>query len=185
MIPMCESHIQLSLFGRHRSAALIMLPNYTPVGWYESDLWVVTNSMYTVEYEIKVSHADFVADFKKEAKHRRLATTQGANCRPTRFFYACPTGVIAPEEVPSYAGLVLFSWPHNRWTTAPPRATFVRQAPRLGSSKFDDSEVRTMRRSSYYRYWNERSARQESSDERRIWQARRAQQETLAKEEAQ
>lgn len=156
---MGECDIQRTLFWKHRSAATIMLPNYTPNGWYESDLYVVTNAGYAVEYEIKTSLSDFRADFRKRDKHRRLASEHRSSCRPARFFYACPAMVISLRDVPSYAGLVYFNWVQEHYVTASPAKTVIKNAPRLSGEKVSRETIAAMRRSSYYRFWNERFAR--------------------------
>lgn len=153
---MCEHHIQRALRNRHRSSARIMLPNYTPPGWYESDLYVVTASMYTIEYEIKLTVADFKADWNKGDKHMRLR--DGTMRYPTRFYFAVPEGLLQPEDVPDYAGLVylrwLFEYPHDRG--AAPRETIVRLAPRLSTTKVTEATIDAMRQTAYHRFWTER-----------------------------
>lgn len=93
----------------------------------ETDLLInKTSNGYTYDIEIKVSRGDFMADFKKVAKHSILESghyfrvyTRGKNKgllrsnkptnakqRPNRFYFAVPDGMVAPEEVPIYAGLL-------------------------------------------------------------------------------
>lgn len=45
---------------------------------------------------------------------------------PNKFFYACPEGLIKPDEVPAYAGLIY---------TMPVLSTIVKQAPFLHKNK--------------------------------------------------
>ncbi len=156
---MGECEIQRTLFWKHRSAATIMLPNFTPAEWYESDLYVVTNAGYSVEYEIKTSLTDFRADFRKKEKHRRLRGEYRASGRPTRFFYACPAMVISLRDVPTYAGLAYFRWMDDKYVGTTPAMTIIKDAPRLKGVKVARQTIATMRRSSYYRFWNERFAR--------------------------
>lgn len=56
---------------------------------------------FTVTYEIKANHWDFQRDKvnEKYAKARQYSNF---------FYYAAPAGVIKPEEVPEWAGLVEF-----------------------------------------------------------------------------
>lgn len=156
---MFEHHLQRSLWNRHRSGARIMLPNYTPIGWYECDLYIVTNRYYAIEYEIKLSLADFKADSRKRDKHVRLAQRTGSTT-PTRFFYAVPAMLVSPRDVPDYAGLVYFRWsakePGRRLVA--PLCTVIRQAPRLNDHKRTDKTINVMRRTSYWRFWHERFA---------------------------
>jgi len=155
---MCEHHIQRALWIRHRGGASCILPNYTPIGWQECDLFVVLKSGFSIEYEIKLSRADFKADFRKRGKHSRLANR--SSCRlPTRFFYAMPEGLVSVEDIPDYAGLVYLRWSSplpSRQTT--PIVTVVRPAPRLSAERGLKNTVRDMRQTAYWRFWSERFA---------------------------
>ena len=74
---------------------------------WESDYIAVTKSDYTYECEIKVSRADFFNDLKKAKKHVILESADGGGkLRPNYFYYAVPDGLVTPEEVPEYAGLL-------------------------------------------------------------------------------
>lgn len=99
-----------------------VLPNYTPPGWYECDVFELTEAGYMREYEIKLTRGDFKADaekakrdrlrfiegkwtqLEKERKHVRLAArdVQG----PCLFWYVTPKGLLDPSEVPEWAGLI-------------------------------------------------------------------------------
>ena len=81
-----------------------LLANLYVFGW-ESDYLALTRSGYWYEVEVKISRADFFADFKKKTKHEILSGAK-EGLRPNYFAYACPEGLIAPEEVPEYAGLI-------------------------------------------------------------------------------
>ncbi len=159
---MYEHEIQRALRNRHRSSARIMLPNYTPIGWYECDLYVVTAAMYTIEYEVKLSVVDFKADWRKCNKHLRLAERgrRGPWC-PNRYYFAVPEGLLSPEAVPEYAGLVYLRWlfknPSDR-AAAPrePIETIVRPAPRLSTVKVTEKTINAMRQTAYHRFWTER-----------------------------
>ena len=71
-------------------------------GW-ESDILAVDHEEKIVEIEVKVSRSDFIADFNKDEKHRIIANGNG----PSRFYYAAPEGVVNPDDVPNYAGLLV------------------------------------------------------------------------------
>jgi hypothetical protein len=85
----------------------IIIPNFY-LGWYEMDLCKIMKSGYVVEYEIKISRSDFFADFKKDNgyKHSRLQTNTSF-CN--RFFFVTPKGLLKPDEIPTYAGLIEYS----------------------------------------------------------------------------
>ncbi|ARQ95305.1 hypothetical protein [Bradyrhizobium phage BDU-MI-1] len=76
------------------------------------DLWVIdanaTKGCTATSYEIKISRADFKKDLEQPLKQR------GARLFSDQFFYVAPPGLIKPEEVPVWAGL-LEPTGHN-WT---------------------------------------------------------------------
>ena len=90
----------------------LSVPNCYLYIW-ESDIFNVTKSDYAIEYEIKVSRSDFFADFNKVDKHKRLEEqylAKGFKTRtPNKFYYVVPDGLIDEEEVPEYAGLIVYT----------------------------------------------------------------------------
>lgn len=90
---------------------------------WECDFWCLSSSGYAKEIEIKISRSDFKADFKKEQKHLFLSTAKGS---PNKFFYACQTGLLSIDEIPSYAGLIYFD-DYN--------CTVVKEAPYIHKEK--------------------------------------------------
>ena len=69
------------------------------------DLWTVSaNSSAGFKaraYEIKISRADFRRDNAVKQREARLFSDQ--------FFYVTPAGLIKPEEVPDWAGLIEYA----------------------------------------------------------------------------
>ena len=72
---------------------------------WESDYFVQRLNNYIYELEIKVSRADYFADFKKTEKHKALRGEPTKLKIPNKFIYVVPEGLIKKEEVPNYAGL--------------------------------------------------------------------------------
>ena len=137
-----------------------VMENLTVYKW-ESDTLLVTKSGYAYEIEIKISRADFKNDFKhKEKKHlflERKAGDLGAvlddRYRPNYFYYAVPEGLISPDELPDYGGLIyihpLSSWPHFRVDN-------VKVATQLHKTKFDAERLGLMDKFYYnYRNWKQ------------------------------
>lgn len=94
-----------------------VMPHYTPDGWFECDLFELTEAGYTVEYEVKISRGDFFADSKKH--QRRWDRTSNEDrylykhdhlekglALPNRFYYVAPKGLIQLDEVPVWAGFI-------------------------------------------------------------------------------
>ena len=137
------------------------LPNYAPAGWWECDVFEVTDAGYWHEFEVKVSRADFLADARKTkwgpwvsqkdrresvSKHELLA--QRAKTGPSRFTFVTPAGLIPIEDVPEWAGLIEASRLKNGYSLY---LKTVRPAPRLHSEKFGD-RLLAARATSYYRF---------------------------------
>lgn len=90
----------------------IMIPNFFHF-MYEMDCFKLTKKRLVVEYEVKISRADYFSDFKKNRKpwnsdpiykHQELAAGRSAN----RFFFIVPKDLVSVGEVPYYAGLMYF-----------------------------------------------------------------------------
>lgn len=94
---------------------------------YESDYLAITRSGYAYEIEVKISHGDYINDFKKTNRH--LSLRKGKDC-PNYFFFCSPPGVIKPEEVPPYAGLLEVDMDGKYIRT-------IVKAPKLHNDKFD------------------------------------------------
>ena len=86
----------------------LICANFKGHGFEESDVIAVSSSDVVKEFEIKISRSDFKADFKKKRKHDQLENPAKyrRECIPNKFYYVCPEGLIKPEEVPEYAGLI-------------------------------------------------------------------------------
>lgn len=73
----------------------------------EYDIAAITSAGQLHEVEVKISRSDFAAD-KKKSKWRFYFPNPKPNYCPNYFFYACPIGMIKPEEIPTWAGLMYF-----------------------------------------------------------------------------
>jgi hypothetical protein len=161
---MTEFEIQNSLWkSLNRKNFALACPNYTPLGWWECDLFGVTAAGLGVEFEIKLTRADFMADAKKERqkpgrkygelpeiqrKHSLLSGRHQGG--PTRFFYACPAGLLTLEDMPEWAGLMTYE---SGFFSTP------KEAPKLHSTKVSQKVMDHMRGVFYWRYWNQRCLR--------------------------
>lgn len=140
-----------------------VLPNYTPLNWFECDIFELTKSGYFREYEIKVSLADFRADATKGKRQWEVQEIEGRRQRvrlpdltkhqmleradrlgPTRFYYCCPAGLIDQSLLPQWAGLIEFERENKRICYHE-----VRPAPKLHQEKADP-KIHTHARSVCY-----------------------------------
>jgi hypothetical protein len=149
-----ERRIQHAIYRWRRSSSQIVMPNFTPHGWAECDVWAVTKAGYTHEFEIKLTRSDFLADSRKVGKHVRLRKCRSLTYLPVCFWYVFAAKAwkrIAESEVPEYAGIIVASSADDRRIAL---AT-ERKAPRLHSNKTEERVIQQAHTSCYYRYWNE------------------------------
>lgn len=125
--------LHLLKYGR-KDPGEIMIPNFFCF-MYEMDMFkLMAKTQFVIEYEVKISRADYFNDFKKcfgqyqkppVYKHQSLAEGRGAN----RFFFVVPQDLISVKEVPHYAGLMYYE---------DGKITTVKPAPLLHQRKFED-----------------------------------------------
>ena len=68
----------------------------------ESDAVAATMAGQAIEYELKVSRADFVRDRLK--RRNRIYSGELPGLRPNRFYYVTPSGIIGEDDLPAWAG---------------------------------------------------------------------------------
>jgi hypothetical protein len=130
--PLTCKQIQQTLFTTYGKGGSIVVPNCCALT-HEADLLVLRKTGYIAEFEIKVSRSDFKADFKKVDKHNFLRA--GHKWCANEFYYACEDGLIKPDEVPEYAGLVYIVRCWYTYSNGTPYsvnvANVVKKAPRI------------------------------------------------------
>lgn len=115
-------HVSRYLRGRGHWC---IIPNVYIHPLYEMDIMSI-KGRGLIETEIKVSRGDFRRDSEK-GKHRLI---QKGRYPANFFYYACPTGVIQPSELPGKAGLL---WVSERGTVS-----MKREAMRINSQPMRD-----------------------------------------------
>ena len=158
---MTEGDVQIAIYNYRRGIAPfpIILTNIYFWHW-ESDALYITKSGYLHEYEIKVSHSDFLADAKKVSKHQRLAG--GSVHGPAEFYYVCPPSIIAVEELPDYAGLFYTRERKGRYDDDPLQILtldLIRRARRRPSQKIEAAKWKEFTGKAIDRYWSLRMHR--------------------------
>jgi len=151
---MSEAFCQNALYRwAHDAGHRYIAPNVKMFAW-EGDLASVSRHGYLVEYEIKCSRSDFLAD-KKKLRHRWLL--QGIDKVdlgalklkvPSYFYYALKEGVrYEPDEIPAYAGVLrIYS----------PLVFIEKEAPQIHARKASDQERQWLTNAVVRRYWRER-----------------------------
>ncbi len=147
----------------------LIVPNYTPLEWWECDMFSVTKAGRTIEFEIKLTTADFRADSKKEKdrlynwnlggsskntcgnKHDLL--TSRCKTGPGRFYYVAPEGIIPPDELPEFAGLfTITTRTYTRYEVIAFQET--KKAPTLHTEAISEKVRMHAQGIFYWRYWN-------------------------------
>ena len=146
-----DIQITLSRYFMSQSNIKYIAENLYIYTW-ESDLWIMTKSDITYEFEIKISKADFKNDFKhKTEKHALLENKNNHLIKPNYFYYAVPENLIKVEDVPEYAGLIYL-------TDIYPYFEIVKQAPKLTDSKHNEKELNLLEKFYYnYRDWRRKT----------------------------
>lgn len=166
MIPINERGVQLALWRDLCSNVALAVPNFTPLNWWECDMWSLSKSGYWSEYEIKLTVADFNKDREKReqplgrwdrhtksyskvperVKHDLLAS--GSVDGPSRFWYLLPESVLSKVTVPPWAGVrEIVHWKGRTGLR-------IRQmAPQLHRQKCSEQIIATVKTAFFYRFW--------------------------------
>lgn len=148
-----EAKIQLILATKFMKQGCVCVPNCGAFGW-EADLLRLTRSLSCVEYEIKITKADFRADAQKRWKHQLLSQPRKAredrSFVPNYFWYCAPAGVIPAVELPAYAGLLEVADDGSLYP--------LKSAPRLHRGVLGFREAAFLLRGINFRFWEMRGA---------------------------
>ena len=154
-----ERKIQAALINKFWSASRLMMPCYTPRGWWECDLYRVTTAGYFYEYEIKLTRADWKRDSEKRqllwgpgfkryrgpAKHESFEKNENG---PKRFWWVVPIDLIQPEEIEEWAGLFYTQQASGNRVVL----REIKKAKAFNRQKVEKKELDKARERSYYRY---------------------------------
>ena len=151
---MNEHKIQNALYSwledkRHT----LITPNVGLFGRYESDLVSVTAAGFVNEFEIKISRADYMAEFRrKKRKHAYLAAGNVfKRFTPNYYHFVFPEREFTGwknQETPNYAGVILIGKNGE--------VKQMIQAKRLHNLKATEKELSYLSRGLMFRYWGSR-----------------------------
>lgn len=157
-----------ALYWSLRGASDLMIPRFTPLNWWECDMWRLTNAGFVDEYEIKLSVQDFAADIRKsrdetwekqpdgrygrtpgsgKLKHDLLAQSEEG---PNRFWFVMPSELAERVTIPAYAGLIISNGLGASVSISAPK----RHGRKWGGNK------QHLLKTFYYRYWNHEAGTQ-------------------------
>ncbi len=153
-----EGEIQRALNLEYLSNPKFLVHNLYVFGW-ESDYLAKTAAGYWYEVEIKISLADFKADFKKTDKHNALRNRGwvGREAVPNYFSYCVPKPLMDKVRplLPDYAGLIGVSeYGHLIIDKVPPK---------LHPIKIEDSDLNLVDK--FYYNWKEEKWKNREHDE--------------------
>lgn len=165
------------LVERYRRS--FVLHNYTPRGWFECDVFEATEAGIFVEYEIKLTAADFKADATKRVnrwqwnpelqrsetvvkghKHQLLASHSHSG--PSRFWFVLAAreinngtlGIVPTSQVPEWAGVMHAVETPRRKYPYSVALSVVRNAPQLHREKTGKLYLEHAESVCYYRMHN-------------------------------
>lgn len=141
---------------------LFVIPNFY-LGLYECDVFSITRSGFTCEYEIKVDINDFKKDFEK-SNFKRAFVKYGngikikkhdlikEGIRTNKFYFVTPPGLIDKSELPEYAGWMVF----GKYKTNSDELYTIKEAPVLSKNKWNIKKdvPRFLADKLYHRYVN-------------------------------
>lgn len=140
-------HIKYAITARYKISNCYVFKR----NWESDFLVILRGTGWSHEHEVKLSRADYFADFKKQ-KHQILkfghyGKSKRKNIRPNRFSFVVPEGLIKKTEVPDYAGLmyVKYDTTSGEWKT-----WVVKRAPALHNLKLDYDKILCKK---FYWYW--------------------------------
>jgi len=145
---MTVREIQQSLIVEKYRRSFV-LPNYTPAGWFECDVFELTSAGYFREYEIKMSRGDFFNDAHKKKRgafdwvrrqyeNRPTKHDMLEDCRtvgPRQFWFVVPLGLVKASEAPEWSGLFVAESRKNGRPPYSVRLNMEVEAPLLHSEK--------------------------------------------------
>lgn len=103
-----EKSLAMNLYEKGHSP---ISTHFTGCGLGECDVISISKADFIYEYEIKISKADFKADFKK-LKHKLMIERKAVNEKknfyyiPNYFYFVVPENLISIDDIPEYAGLM-------------------------------------------------------------------------------
>lgn len=117
----------------------VVLTNYFHGDW-EADILLIKDGHHSIEFEIKLSKADFKNDFKKKYRHHQTGEEFLKHDKiccgdyPCNYFYfLLPMGMVSHSDIPDHCGIIEFYHNPDAFHT-----TFevVRQARQLHETPF-------------------------------------------------
>ena len=142
------------------------------LGKWEADLLEITKAGYLYEYEVKISRHDFKIDSQKATYHygtnipksRKYDVLQAGE-RVNYFSFLVPEGLIDPEEVPEWAGLIYARGYVDKIPVGSDKEgeiiyeertgiflSTIKKPRRLREEKISPKELEEINRKLYYRY---------------------------------
>jgi len=104
---MTEASI-VAVIGKDRVIAghQLVCPNVNHLFAGQQDMISVSKTGIVIEYEVKISRADFKRDARKGKKFRIDNVHLWPGRVPNQIYYVVPAGLIQVPEIPNWAGLM-------------------------------------------------------------------------------
>ena len=108
---------------------------------WETDVLSLEKSGYLTDHELKISRADFLADFRKprHAAMKARKAGKGRRACPNRFYFVTAPGIVTAKDIPPHAGWMVVQGN---------RVEIRKRAPLLHKGKHDKAKFY---RKAYYK----------------------------------
>lgn len=141
-------------FQRHRVVAKNV---FLYSNWCEMDIAGLRKSGFLDEVEIKLSRADYLADFKKtvgniyQVHRNKHVALEAGELAPNYFYFMMPEDMVPLTEIPDYAGVYYFKETEKGFIVL----SEARAPKRLHNRKLSDHLKFNLAAKMAYRYWRE------------------------------
>lgn len=162
--PLTVRKIERAIFRKWGAGAKRAATRFKPTGWFECDVAIITQAGRLAEYEIKMTVADFRADFEKQRRQVHMACSLGPNLKkhdllkhrdsrgPSRFFFVVPKDMVDvfSPVIPEYSGLIIAGMAFGQ-----PFVKIQKRAPVLHKEIVPDAEADRMTEAAYLKSWRQ------------------------------
>lgn len=125
-----SGHLVRCLHALHADSPIAVTNKMNFLNMYvDADFVAVTPGGSIIEYEIKVSRADFLRD-RKKLRHEIYSLEKPGNL-PNRFWYATTPGIISLDDLPTWAGWMEWENGELRVRRPAPRMTITKQPTQI------------------------------------------------------
>lgn len=154
---MTTKELEYAIYKEYFNSSILTITNLRTVVKNECDVAVINKSRYLIGFELKISKADLLADFKK--KHNHFCT------KVRKMYFVIPEDMKKYKElIPEEYGIIVVqkgTWDDSFMKENPVRKTMyrcnkIREAKTNKCEKITDDEYINLCRLASMRYWTQK-----------------------------